>query len=252
MSGSSLRADLVDFHCHFDLYPDYQALIEECERIGIRALAVTTTPRAWRKNCELASGSKFVRVALGLHPELVQHRADEIALFERFLSETRYIGEVGIDARPQYRKSLELQFNIFRRILQLCAEQGNKILTIHCTRAASSAFDLIENNLPRDRGKVVVHWFTGNKSEALRGVALGCYFSINERMLCSPKHRTLIESIPRNRILTETDGPFIQREGRPIRPSDISNTITELAKLYDEPVDKVARTVIDNLRTLVS
>ena len=59
---------LIDMHCHLDLYPDHEALISECDRLQIATLAVTTTPKAWKRNLELAKNSSHVRVALGLHP----------------------------------------------------------------------------------------------------------------------------------------------------------------------------------------
>ena len=87
----------VDFHCHLDLYRDHDALITECDREAIATLTVTTTPKAWPRNREMAAASAYVRVALGLHPQLVAEREGELPLFERHLHETRYIGEVGLD-----------------------------------------------------------------------------------------------------------------------------------------------------------
>lgn len=90
---------LVDFHCHLDLYPDFEALVAESDRLGIFTLAVTTTPKAWSRNNELASSTKYVRAALGLHPQLVSERWREIDIWERLVGETRYVGEVGLDGR---------------------------------------------------------------------------------------------------------------------------------------------------------
>ena len=53
---------LVDFHCHLDLYPDFGDLVRECDQYEVYTLAVTTTPRAWMRNQELASSTKHVRV----------------------------------------------------------------------------------------------------------------------------------------------------------------------------------------------
>jgi Tat protein secretion system quality control protein TatD with DNase activity len=66
----------------------------------------------------------FVRPALGLHPELVAEHAAEITLWERSLAETRYVGEVGLDARPRARSSLPEQKAVFGRVLDTCAERG--------------------------------------------------------------------------------------------------------------------------------
>lgn len=99
---------LVDFHCHLDLYPDLAAAVSESERRGIYTLAVTTTPKAWSRNYALASRTKYVRAALGLHPQLVSERAGELRLWESLLPQAPYVGEVGLDAGPNFYKSIDL------------------------------------------------------------------------------------------------------------------------------------------------
>lgn len=243
----------VDFHCHLDLYPDHERLILECDQADVATLAVTTTPKAWRRNRDLASSSRHVRVALGLHPQLVAERESELPLLERFLEEARYVGEVGLDAGPQFYRSFEAQERVFKRVLEACSEQGGKILTVHSVRSTGKVLAHVERLLPSDRGTVVLHWFTGSASEARRAVELGCYFSINLQMLASPKHRSLITALPADRILTETDGPFVQSEGQPIRPStDIPKTVEALALLRSETQKQTAAQIINNLRDLVS
>jgi TatD DNase family protein len=87
MNGTS-PASGVDFHCHLDLYPDHAAAIAQAEAAGVYTLTVTTTPKAWPRNRELTEGTRYVRAALGLHPQLVAERAGELPLWERYLSET--------------------------------------------------------------------------------------------------------------------------------------------------------------------
>lgn len=242
----------VDFHCHLDLYPDHERLIVECDQAEVATLAVTTTPKAWRRNRELAASARHVRVALGLHPQLVAERESELPLLERLLEETRYVGEVGLDAGPQFYRSFEAQERVFTRVLEACSEQGGKILTVHSVRSVGKVLTHIEKLLPRDRGKVVLHWFTGTPSEARRAVELGCYFSINSQMLASAKHRSLVALLPSNRILTETDGPFVQSEGHPTRPAiDIPKTVRRLAPIRGQSSEQTATQIINNLRDLV-
>jgi TatD DNase family protein len=128
---ANIRPAWVDFHCHLDLYPDHAALIGECDRERVATLAVTTTPKAWQGNLSLASRSEMVRVGLGLHPQLISERASEIVLFEKLLIDSRYVGEVGLDAGPKFYRSFEVQERIFARVLSACNEQGNKVLSIH-------------------------------------------------------------------------------------------------------------------------
>ena len=134
----------------------------------------------------MASRSAYVRVALGLHPQLVAERAAELSLFETYLPEARYVGEIGLDAGPRFYRSLEQQEQVFERVLRACAEQGGKILTVHSVRTVAKVLRAIEEHLPPNRGCVVLHWFTGSRAEARRAAQLGCYFSINGEMLRSP------------------------------------------------------------------
>lgn len=242
---------LVDFHCHLDLYPDLATAITDCERDQVYTLTVTTTPLAWPRNSELAARSKYVRVALGLHPQLVAQRAEEIRLWEEYFPQARYIGEVGLDAGPQYFKSFDLQKEVFGKILKSCAKAGNKIISVHSVRAAKHVLDMIEANLPPGHGKVVLHWFTGSKSEARRAVDMGCYFSINAEMLRNERHRTLIESLPVDNILTETDGPFTKTDDRPSKPSDVRRTLNLMAMVYRTAPEAMAASIQKNLKRLV-
>jgi len=242
----------VDFHCHVDLYKDHARLIAECDAARVATLAVTTTPKAWPRNRELAAASQHVRVALGLHPQLVAERENELPLFERYLPDARYVGEVGLDAGPRYYRSFPAQERVFERVLRACAEQGGKILTIHSVRAVAKVLQHIEQALPQDRGRIVLHWFTGTPAEARRAVELGCYFSINREMLRSPKHQKLVAALPLDRLLTETDGPFVESDGQPLRPRDVATTVSELAHMRGLTPDAMADTILQTLGRLVA
>lgn len=241
----------IDFHCHLDLYPDLLAAINESVREQIFSLAVTTTPKAWPRNYALTKETRYVRAALGLHPQVIGERAHEIALWERYLPEARYVGEVGLDAGPKFYRSFESQTRIFTRILCCCAEIGGKILTIHSVRATAKVLSLLELYLPQDRGTAVLHWFTGTQSEARRAVELGCFFSINAEMLRDERRRALIRALPCDRLLTETDGPFTQVGGRPSRPADVRLTLEALALCRGVSTETITETISTNFRTLI-
>ncbi|WP_274114742.1 Qat anti-phage system TatD family nuclease QatD [Acidovorax benzenivorans] len=253
MSGSKMvtTKGLVDFHCHLDLYPDHQVAVQEAENAGVFTLAVTTTPRAWPRNHELAQRTRHVRAALGLHPQLVAERAGELDLWDRYLSETRYVGEVGLDAGPRFYKSIDIQKRVFQHVLQRCAEAGGKVITVHSVRAAKIVLDHIESYLPPARGKVVLHWFTGTKAEATRALELGCYFSINAAMLDTPRHVAMVTALPLNKLLTETDGPFTKTGLRPSRPEDVTVVVELLSRLHNVLPATIAETVRCNLRSLL-
>jgi len=242
---------LVDLHCHLDLYPDLAAAVRESEEAEVFTLAVTTTPRAWPRNLELTKGTRHVRAALGLHPQLVAERAAELSLWESYLPETRYVGEVGLDAGPRFYKSFEVQKQVFERVLRCCAAAGDKIITVHSVRSVKAVLDHVEAYLPRQQGKIVLHWFTGTKSEALRAVEMGCYFSINAAMLATQRHASLVSAIPIDRLLTETDGPFTKTGERPSKPSDVGSVVEGLGRLHKLTSTTMAKNVRDNLRALL-
>ena len=167
------------------------------------------------------------------------------------MGETRYVGEVGLDAGPRHYRSLERQRDVFARVLQACAQSGGKILSIHSVRAAPAVLDMVEEHLPQERGVVVLHWFTGSLADARRAVDLGCFFSVNEQMLHSPNGAKLVRSLPMNRILTETDGPFVQNAGTPLKPIDVRRALPALAACIGKPVDELPELLICNLKDLL-
>lgn len=248
MSG----APFVDFHCHLDLYPDFPGIVAECEAAQIRTLAVTTTPRAWPYNVERLRDSRYVRAALGIHPQLAAKEKGSLKLFERYLPEARYIGEIGLDASPAHYKTLDLQKKYFEHILRVCAEYGGKILTIHSVRAARTVLDLLEATVLPGSAGVVLHWFTGTRADLRRAAELGCYFSVNATMLRAGRTKALVAEIPLDRLLTETDGPFTEIEGRKSRPTDIERAVVRLSELRSVSPTEMRQRIGANLAQLTS
>lgn len=95
-TGEKMDA-FVDAHCHIDLYKSPQAIVEQAEAQHIYTIAVTNAPSVFSHTAALTAGSKYVRAALGLHPELAHSHGNEIEQFFRYLPETRFVGEVGLD-----------------------------------------------------------------------------------------------------------------------------------------------------------
>jgi len=162
------------------------------------------------------------------------------------------VGEVGLDAGPRFAESFDLQKRVFERVLCCCAEQGGKVLSVHSVRAVAAVLDMVERHLPQDRGRVVLHWFTGSAAEARRATDLGCYFSVNARMLASERGRALVALLPASRLLTETDGPFIERDGRPLRPTDVSDTVKGLAVAVGREAKATGELIRVNLGELLT
>lgn len=169
---------------------------------------------------------------------------------KHYLPETRYVGEIGLDAGPRYYRSIDLQRKVFERMLRLCERAGDKILSVHCVRAASAVLDLVELYLPRSRGHIVLHWFTGSRAESRRAIDLGCYFSVNASMLMNNNQRYLVVALPVDRILTETDGPFCKHEGRPVHPRDSEFTTKLLVNARGMGLEETAVTILSNFHNL--
>jgi TatD DNase family protein len=241
---------MIDFHCHLDLYPDPAAVVRECVRRGIYVLSVTTTPSAWEGTTALIPESGRIRVALGLHPELAKERRSELPLFENLIARTRYVGEIGLDGSTEVRGFWADQKYVFDHILALCQAAGGRIMTIHSRRAAREVLDSLE--VRPGAGTPILHWFSGSSRELARAVGLGCWFSIGPAMLRSERGRALAGQMPRDRILTETDGPFAQIEGASVLPWEVKHATDIVAALWDTSPDEVDVQLNRNLRRLVS
>ena len=242
---------LVDFHCHLDLFPDFEALVAECEANRVYTLAVTTTPRAWARNRDLCTETKHVRAALGLHPQLVDEGPGELDRWLRLVPESRYVGEVGLDCGPRHYRTIARQKAIFAAVLQACSAEGGKVLSVHSVRAATPVLDLVEEHLRPTGCTVVLHWFSGSVREARRAVELGCMFSINARMLDTDRGRALVRGLPAERLLTETDGPFTDGTAGPMRPREVKRTARQLAAVLDRDEAFVDLLLLRNLRKVV-
>jgi TatD DNase family protein len=240
---------VIDFHCHLDLYPKPFEIASECRRLGVYVLSVTTTPTAWEGSRALSQPGDRIRVALGLHPQLAHERRSELDLFEQLLPQTRYVGEIGLDGSKEYKATLETQHKTFDRILRACARSGGKILSIHSRGAAASVLERLRAH--DGAGVPVLHWFTGSQSELQSAVAQGCWFSVGPAMLRSDRGKALVTAMPRNRVLTETDGPFAQVNGRSASPLDIPFAEQELAALWGVELRDARAILRRNLRRLL-
>jgi len=240
---------MIDFHCHLDLYPDPHRIIRECVERNLYVLSVTTTPSAFAGTSALANGAARVKTALGLHPQLVHERRSELGLFERLLPQTQYVGEVGLDGTPELRPHWADQLAVFTRVLEACGAASGRILSIHSRRAAGPVLDALEKH--PDAGIPILHWFSGTSRELARATELGCWFSVGPAMLLSAKGRNLAAGMPRDRILTETDGPFASVERRSLLPWDVDRAVMALSDLWAEPIEGVEHQIASNLRRLV-
>lgn len=245
MSGQR-TANGFDFHCHLDLYPDPEAMIAACDEDGIVTLAVTTTPKAWPQNRKWTMRSSHVHAAVGLHPELVGERYGELPFLEECIKDSTLIGEIGLDGSPQYRRYWSRQSEVFVRALIAAERVGGRVVSIHSRRAANEVVTCLEEHTTRQRLLPVLHWFSGSISTARKAARLGCYFSINHRTLVHDAGIALVRSLPEDRLLTETDGPFTEVDGRKSEPPDALETGRQLAAIRGDSWPDMQRVLAAN------
>lgn len=221
---------MIDFHAHLDLYPDPVAVVERCRQEGAYVLSVTTTPSAWLGTKRLAAGAPRIRTALGLHPQVAHLRMRELSLFDTLLANAAYVGEIGLEGGKDWRPHYADQLIVFDHILKSCERAGGRVLSIHSRQAATDVLNMLEDH-PRC-GTPILHWFTGSQKELARAIDLGCWFSVGPAMLKSANGKSLASAMPKERVLTETDGPFGKLQQRPLIPSDASLAIPILSQLW--------------------
>lgn len=239
---------MIDFHCHLDLYPEPRAVVAECQARGMSVLSVTTTPSAWKGTTALSTGKTGIRTALGLHPQIAGERKSELGLFDRWIASAEFVGEIGLDGAPEFKSTWNSQILVFEHILESCQAAGGRPLSIHSRRSASEVLDRLEQ-WP-GAGTAILHWFSGNQAELRRAIALGCWFSVGPAMLSSDKGRLLASRMPKDRVLTESDGPFAQLNGRSAMPWDVELAVAGLAAIWKAPQEDVERILLSNLERL--
>ena len=213
---------MIDFHCHLDLYPDPMKVFAEVKRRKVEVLAVTTSPRAYIKTSQHFRGSDNVRVALGFHPELVKQRHFEKDLFFEQMKSVCFLGEIGIDGSRRAMESLSEQIAFFNEVIHKASINNRKVLSLHSRGAVKEVLQTLESN--NGNYVPVLHWFTGKIKEAEKAIELGCWFSINPKMCFTETGKKIIKCLPLDRILPETDAPFVQINGAPYMPWDTTVT----------------------------
>lgn len=239
---------MIDMHCHLDLYPDPFFVAKQCDQKSLYILSVTTTPSAWQGTSKLANQKNRISTALGLHPQLAHERHHELELFDSLLPNTKYVGEIGLDGGRGYIDHMSVQLHVFKHILRRVTEHGGRIMSIHSRGAAKSVLDELENA----DGIPILHWFTGGKRDLQRAIDMGCWFSVGPAMLGTKKGQNLVSIMPRDRVLTESDGPFAKINNHPIMPWDTYIAITQLSNIWKEPEDEIKIRLLHNLKYLVS
>ena len=219
---------MIDTHCHVDLYPKPTEVAANAARAGVTTIIVTNLPSAFDRAYPFVQTIRNTRLALGLHPLVAKQHETERSRFCELIDKTSYIGEIGLDFSRAGYSTKELQIESLRFVLRTLKGKP-KFITLHSRQAEATALDILEE---AGRSPVVFHWYTGSLSLLSRAVGHGHFFSVNPAMINSPRGKKIIEALPPDRILTESDGPFIKIGKRPAFPWDVSMVEDYLATLW--------------------
>lgn len=238
---------MLDTHCHIDLYKNPNNILELCENKKIIVFSMTNLPSHFEMGFPFFQSKKFVRISLGMHPLYAKLHKNEFLNFEKNLSKTSYIGEVGLDFSKEGIDTKEIQIKSFKKILALVSGK-KKILSIHSRKAEKEVLELLCTYHIKS---AIFHWYSGGLNLIEKIVGAGYFFSINPAMIQSLSGRKIIAKIPKDKILTETDGPFITVGDKPINPGEIDSVIKFLAHLWCITDSEVRKIIQNNFKTLI-
>ena len=247
---------LFDTHAHLDderFDEDRLEVIERARQVGVeRILTVDSEPHRIGVSSALAARHPGIYAASGVHPHEAS-KVDEAVLESvwRQLVETprvRAVGEIGLDY--YYMNSpRESQIRVFREMLHLALESGKPVV-VHVRDAHEDAIRILSET---DIGRVggVIHCFSGGPDEAEAYLSMGLFISISGVVTYKKADllREVAASLPADRILVETDSPYLgpgDRRGRRCEPAYVAFTTERLAEVRGVGPQDLARQTKDN------
>ena len=181
---------------------------------------------------------------VGCHPGLASAQtAFDPERFAELVSSTAFVSEVGLDGKS--RVPLTTQQATLTAILGLLAEHP-RVTSLHSYQANDHVLQALERN-PIEG--CILHWWLGDERQTHRALELGCFFSFNESSI---RRADLLDLIPLDRLLTETDHPFGDRRGgRTARPGLVAPVEKALARWHRVSAVAIRATMWANLARLV-
>jgi TatD DNase family protein len=242
---------LIDSHCHLD-FPDFadelDAVVARARAAGIERL-VTISTRVRRQAALLAIAERFpdVYCSIGTHPHYAHEEADigfaELVACSR-AQKVVAIGEAGLDYHYD-NSPREAQERGFRTHIAAARETGLP-LVIHSREADDDTARILEEETGKGAFAAVLHCFTGGRDLARRAVALGHFISFTGILTFknSEHLRALAAELPADRILVETDAPYLapgKYRGKRNEPAFVVETAKVLADVRGVSFDTLAK-----------
>jgi len=234
-----LKNELIDTHCHINFFKNAGDIALECEKRKVHTIYVTTLPSHFDETFKYVRSLNYIYPSLGFHClESDYNVAKEKKLFLKHVNNTKFIGEVGLDFSKRATKSKDAQIELFEFVLKNINIEES-ILNIHSSNAEDEVLQML---VKYDVKKVVFHWYNGKIGTLGQILDRGYYFSINDTMCRSKKGQTIISKLPKNKVLIETDAPFIHN----ILPYTNLYVYEYLANIWEIDFLEVKQIIFDN------
>ena len=253
---------LVDSHCHLDFpefAPELDAVVQRARDAGVRTcVSIGTTLAKFPGVRAVAERFDDVWCSVGVHPHEAQHEllTDAAPLIEAAAHRKVVgIGETGLDyfyehsPRPQ-------QIANFRAHIE-AARATNLPVIVHTRDADDDTIDVLQSEMKAKPFTGLIHCFTGTQRLADAALALGMSISVSgiATFKKSEELRAVIKTVPLDRLLVETDAPFLSPQplrGKRNEPSFVTHTAAMLATLKGVSNEEIARVTTENFFRLFS
>jgi len=267
---------LIDSHCHLDDYENIPAILANAKAVGVQqllAIGIGNGPADMHVALDIANAHPDVFATAGIHPqEAHQATPENLAKLATLAQDPRCIaiGEIGLDYYHLDNPDIPTQHAAFVAQLKI-AVAAHKPITIHCRTselaipAAKAKYEpadawvdllalLAEHWIPHQLPGIM-HCFSGNEAQAASSLAAGFYLSFAGNLTYprSTTIQTVARTAPANRILVETDAPFltpIPLRGQPNEPANVAHTARFLADLRGISPEAVAELTTNNFHQL--
>ena len=267
---------LIDSHCHLDDYEDIPAILANAKAAGVQqllAIGIGNGPADMHVALDIANAHSEVFATVGIHPqEAHQATPENLARLTTLAEDPRCIaiGEIGLDYYHLDNPDIPTQHAAFVAQLKI-AVAAHKPITIHCRTselaipAAKAKYEpadawvdllaLLAEHWTPHQLPGIMHCFSGNEAQAASSLAAGFYLSFAGNLTYprSTTIQTVARTAPANRILVETDAPFltpIPLRGQPNEPANVAHTARFLAGLRGISPEAVAELTTNNFHTL--
>ncbi len=233
---------IIDSHCHLEYEPMISNLKEVIDRAILNnvkyLLSISTTNESYERILQIVENYKNVYGTYGIHPHETKNyktlSSEQIIKKLQLSKKIIGIGETGLDFYYEYSDPI-IQKKIFIQHIK-AAQTSNLPLIVHTRSAETETYDILKSEKKNKDFKVLIHCFTGTKVFAHKLIDIGCYISASG-VVTFKKSKDLADtflSLPNDRILVETDSPYLSPEplrGKPNEPSHIIHTVNFLSKL---------------------